>query len=145
MLARCRSSRTRPGECGPFASVAPMEARTIAKQVAYGRIAIGAALMVKPDLVTRPWLGSVADAPGGNVLAATFGARDFAVGAGAAYALHTGGSARPWLLAAAFTDAIDAAATFATRRALPSPGAPGTVALAATGAAIGLWTARRLA
>ena len=52
----------------------------------------------------------------------TFGARDLAVGAGAAYALHTGGSARPWLLAAAFTDAVDAVATFAARRSLPVAG-----------------------
>jgi hypothetical protein len=121
-----------------------MEARTIAKQVAYGRIAIGAALMVKPDLVTRPWLGPVADSPGGAVLAATFGARDLAVGAGTAYALHRGGAARPWLLAAVLCDTVDALATFASRRALPSPGAPGTVALATTGALAGLWTARRL-
>ena len=121
-----------------------MEARAIAKQVAYGRMALGAALMVRPGLVTRPWLGPVADAPGGSVLAVTFGARDLAVGAGTAYALHRGAAARPWLLAAAFSDTIDALATFVSRRALPSPGAQGTVALAATGAAIGLWTARRL-
>jgi hypothetical protein len=119
-----------------------MEARTIAKQVAYGRIAIGAALMLTPRLVTDRWLGPVAEAPGGKVLAATFGARDLAVGAGTAYALHRGGAARPWLLAAVFTDTVDAVATFAARRSLPSPGAPGTVALAATSAAIGLWTAR---
>ena len=41
-----------------------MEARTIAKQVAYGRIAIGAALLVKPDLVTGRWLGPVAENAG---------------------------------------------------------------------------------
>ena len=85
-----------------------MLARTIAKQVAYGRIAVGAALLVKPGLVTGRWLGPVAETPGGRVLAVTFGARDLAVGAGAAYALHTGGAARPWLVAAAFTDTVDA-------------------------------------
>jgi hypothetical protein len=119
-------------------------ARTIAKQVAYGRIAIGAALLVKPDLVTGRWIGPVAESPGGRVLAVTFGARDLAVGAGAAYALHSGGAARPWLLAAAFTDTIDALATFAARRSLPSPGAIGTVALAGAGAAVGAWTASQL-
>jgi hypothetical protein len=31
-----------------------MSARTIAKQIAYGRAAIGAALVIRPDLVTRP-------------------------------------------------------------------------------------------
>ena len=78
------------------------------------------------------------------MLAVTFGARDLAVGAGAAYALHTGGAARPWLLAAAFTDTVDALATLAARRSLPSPGALGTVALAAIGAAVGAWTASQL-
>jgi hypothetical protein len=122
-----------------------MEARTLAKQVAYGRIAVGAALMLAPRTVTTPWLGPVAESPGGKVLAATFGARDLAVGAGTAYALHRGGAARPWLLAAAFTDAVDAVATLAARRALPSPGAPGTVVMATTAAALGLWAARELA
>jgi len=121
-----------------------MQPRTIAKQVAYGRIAIGAALLVKPDLVTARWLGPVARTPGGQVLAVAFGARDLAVGAGAAYALHSGRSARPWLLAATFTDAADAIATFAARRSLPSPGGPGTVALASVSAALGVWTASRL-
>jgi hypothetical protein len=119
-------------------------ARTIAKQVAYGRIAIGAALLVKPDLVTGRWVGPVADTPGGRVLAVTFGARDLAVGAGAAYALHSGRSARPWLLAAVFTDAVDAIATAAAVRSLPSPGGPGTVALAGVSAAVGAWTASQL-
>ena len=121
-----------------------MLARTIAKQIAYGRIAIGAALLVKPGWVTSRWLGPVAQSPGGRVLAATFGARDLAVGAGAAYALHSGGAARPWLVAAIFADTADAVATFAARRSLPSPGAIGTVALAAVGATVGAWTASQL-
>src|SRR5258708_2717305 len=118
-----------------------MEARTIAKQVAYGRIAIGAAMLVKPQLVTGRWLGPVAQSPGGRVLRVAFGARDPAVGAGTAYALHAGGAARPWLVAATFADAVDAVATFAVRRSLPSPGAIGTVALASVSAAIGVYTA----
>src|SRR3954465_4535744 len=91
-------------------SVRTMSARTIAKQIAYGRAAIGAALAIRPDLVTRPWIGPVAESPGGRVLAVTFGARDVAVGASTAYLLHTGGAARPWLLAAAFAGAPDAPA-----------------------------------
>src|SRR3954451_19043598 len=118
-----------------------MSARTIAKQIAYGRAAIGAALVIRPDLVTRPWIGPVAESPGGRVLAVTFGARDVAVGASTAYLLHTGGAARPWLLAAAFADTVDALATLAAHRSLPSPGAIGTVALAGVSAAAGLWTA----
>ena len=49
--------------CRP-ASVARMEARTIAKQIAYGRIAVGAALMVTPNTVTDRWIGPVADVAG---------------------------------------------------------------------------------
>lgn len=122
-----------------------MDPRTVAKLVAYGRIATGAALLVTPRLVVGRWLGDVAESPGGSVLARTFGARDLAVGAGAAYALATGGAARPWLVAAAFTDSVDAVATLAARRALPKAGALGTVALASGAAAIGAWTARELA
>ena len=121
-----------------------MEARTIATQVAYSRIAIGALLMAAPRLVARGWVGGVADRPGSRVMATALGARDLAIGAGTVSALRSGGPARPWLLAAAFSDAIDCVTTFAARRSLPSLGAPGTVALAATGLALGLWTAREL-
>jgi hypothetical protein len=121
-----------------------MDARTLAKQAAFGRIAIGVALLVKPRLVTGGWLGPVADTPGGKVLAVAFGARDLAVGAGTAYALHSGGPARPWLLAGTFTDVVDAVGTLVALRSLPSPGALGTIALASAGTAIGAYTARAL-
>jgi hypothetical protein len=121
-----------------------MSARTIAKQVAYGRVALGAALLVKPGLVTGIWVGPVAESPGGRVLAVAFGARDLAVGAGTAYALQRGSGVRPWLLAGVFTDTVDALATAAARRSLPSPGAPATIALATVGAVVGAWTASRL-
>jgi hypothetical protein len=121
-----------------------MSARSIAKQIAYGRVAIGAALLVKPELVTGRWVGPVAETPGGRTLALAFGARDLALGVGAAYTLHAGGAARPWLLAAAFTDTVDAVATFAARRSLPSPGGPATFTLAVLGATVGAWTATAL-
>ena len=128
----------------PSGSVQVIEARTIAKGAAYGRIAIGAALLVKPQLVTGRWVGPVAESPGGRVLSIAFGARDLAVGAGTVHALHAGGAVRPWIVAATFTDAVDAVATFAARRSLPSPGAIGTVALAGVSAAIGVYAARAL-
>ena len=121
-----------------------MQPSTIAKQVAYGRIAIGAALMARPGLVTGRWIGPVAETPGGKVLAVAFGARDLAVGAGTAYVLHTGAAAKPWLVASVFTDVTDAVATFVARRSLPSPGAIGTIALASVSAAVGVWTASEL-
>jgi hypothetical protein len=120
-----------------------MTAETIAKQVAYGRVAIGAALVLAPKLVLRPWIGEVGNTTGGRVLGAGFGARDLAMGAGAIHALRTGGPVRPWLLASAIVDAVDFAATFAARRSLPR-GAAATCVLAATGVAASLWTAREL-
>src|SRR3954454_12049898 len=101
-----------------------MQARTIAKQVAYGRIAIGAALILTPATITGRWIGDAADTRGGRVLSIAFGARDLALGAGTAHALHSGKPLRTWLLAAVFCDLVDAVSTGASLRSLPSPGAP---------------------
>jgi hypothetical protein len=120
-----------------------MTAETIAKQVAYGRVAIGAALILAPKRVLRPWIGEAGATTGGRVLGAGFGARDLAMGAGTIHALSSGGPVRPWLLASAVVDAVDFTATFAARRSLPRS-ALGTCVLAATGVAASLWTAREL-
>jgi hypothetical protein len=121
-----------------------MEPRAIASLLATGRIVIGAGLAVAPGLVTRPWIGGVADTTGARVLSAGFGARDIAIGAGLARALKSGGPAREWLLAGAFTDAVDFTATLAGRRGLPWLGVVSTGAIAATGALTSLWAASAL-
>jgi hypothetical protein len=120
-----------------------MLARTVAKQVAYARVAFGVALLAKPALATAPWLGAVARKDGTRVLSRAFGARDLALGLGAAYALHTDVGARPWLVAAAFSDTVDAAATLGSARSLPVLGR-GIVALASVSAAAGAWTASQV-
>ena len=100
--------------------------------------------MLTPDVVTRPWIGKAGDTTGARVLSAGFGARDIAIGAGTAHALLNGESPRPWLLAGAFTDAVDCFATIAGRRSLPPFGVVAIGALAGSGAAVGLWVAREL-
>src|SRR3954453_23754810 len=110
-----------------------MTAETIAKQVAYGRVAIGVVLVLAPKRILRPWIGDVADTTGGRVIGAAFGARDLAMGAGTVHALSTGAPGRPWLLASAVVDAVDFGATLAARRSLPRTAAA-TCVLAATGA-----------
>jgi hypothetical protein len=120
-----------------------MTAHTIAKDVAYARVVVGAALILAPKLVLRPWIGRVGNTSGARVVGAGFGARDLALGAGALHAISTGAPVRPWLLGAAFTDAVDLAATFVARRELPSRGAAATCVLAASGVTVGLWTARQ--
>jgi hypothetical protein len=120
-----------------------MEATTIARQLALGRIAIGGALTVAPGLVTRLWVGEAGTAA--KVLGAGFGARDVAIGAGLWRALDAGDDTRPWLLAGAVSDVADLAATLAARRSLPLLGRVGVAAVATTGAALGVWAVRQAA
>ena len=121
-----------------------MNARTIASLVAAGRIGAGLGLAFTPGLVTRPWIGEVADTTGARVLSAGFGARDVAVGLGTANALRSGVSVREWLLAGVLTDTADLVATLAGRRGLPATGVAATSALAASGVVLGLWALRAL-
>jgi hypothetical protein len=123
-----------------------MDARFVASQIANGRVAIGAGLVLAPRLFTRGWLGDAAATPAARVLAAGLGARDFAIGAGTASALRSGSAAaaRQWLLAGALADAADFAATLALRGGLPKLGVAGVSALAGGAAAAGLWAARGL-
>src|SRR5918994_1273672 len=116
-----------------------MNARTIAGLVAAGRIGAGLGLAFTPGLVTRPWIGDVADTTGAKVVSAGFGARDVAIGAGTANALRSGGNVREWLLAGVLTDTADLVATLAGRRGLPKTGVAATSALAASGVVLGLY------
>jgi len=122
-----------------------MDPTALARQTAYGRIALGAALAVAPGLAARGWIGSASATPGARVLARGFGARDVAIGAGALMALNHGGPARDWMLAGALADFGDLAATLAAGRALPPLGRFGVAALATSGAVLSLWAARELA
>src|SRR3954464_8818064 len=115
-----------------------MDARTVARIYAVGRAGLGAALLVAPSRLGRPWIGAVADEPGGQVALRGLGIRDVLLGG---IALHVadrpGGGART-LRAGAIADAVDAGATLAARRHLPR-GALAVAALGAGGAAAGLW------
>ncbi len=119
-----------------------MNARTIASLVAAGRIAAGVGLTFAPQLVTRPWIGEVADTTGAKVLSAGFGARDVAIGAGTSNALRSGEHVREWLLAGVLTDTADLVATLAGRRGLPKTGVAATSALAASGIVLGIYALR---
>jgi hypothetical protein len=120
-----------------------MEATTIARQIALGRLVLGGVLTVAPGLVTRTWVGE--STTGAKVLGAGFGARDVAIGAGLWHALDSGADTRPWLLAGAAGDAVDLVATVAARSSLPLLGRVGVAAFAASGAALSVWTARQVA
>ena len=118
-----------------------MDARTLARLHAAGRVAFGGCLTVAPAVLTGPWIGAAADGAGGRVIAQAMGARDLAIGLGALRAAGKGRGARPWVLAGMLADAADMVATLRARGALP-PAAPLVAAIAGGSVALGAWLQR---
>ena len=125
-------------------TVPGMDARTIARGIALGRIAIGAAIVAAPARFTRGWVGDIAMQPGAQAISVALGARDVAVGAGSLLALERGADARAWFAASVVCDAADGIATFSRRDHLPPAGAIGVTALAGSAALAGLWLLKDL-
>jgi hypothetical protein len=121
-----------------------MDARTLARTLAYGRIALGASLVVAPARAARGWVGDDGARPGARVLAVALGARDVAIGAGTVRAIARGSGEHEWLVGSAFCDAADFVATFSRRDALPKAGALGVSALAGSATLLGLWLWKEL-
>lgn len=121
-----------------------MQPQTIARILAIGRVAIGAALVAVPARAASGWVGEAARRPGTQVALASVGARDVALGAGAAWAVGGGDGAKPWLLASAASDLVDLLATLRHRDALSTSAVIGVGALAGGSAAVGLWLANEL-
>jgi hypothetical protein len=119
-----------------------MDARTLARLHALGRVAVGGAYALAPGPAARAWVG--ADGPGLDVLAIAFGARDAGIGLGVLRALREGHGARPWVAAGALADTADLVATLRARRDLPALAVAGVAALAAGSAALGALLAREL-
>ena len=124
---------------------ASMDHRSLARLSASGRVAIGAALLVAPQLGTKSWTGSDGATPGGRLLGRSLGARDLALGLGVLGALSRGDPrAVDWIRASAASDAVDAAATVLAFRHLPKWGRFGVLALAAGAAVSGFAAAENL-
>jgi hypothetical protein len=109
-----------------------MNPRRLASTLAIGRLAIGAALVAKPQSeVGGGWVGSEeAQRPTTALLFRSVGARDMALGLGTLGALRQGGRMAPWLLGATLADAVDLAATFAAGKAIPVKGRAAILVLA---------------
>ncbi|WP_051323715.1 hypothetical protein [Candidatus Solirubrobacter pratensis] len=121
-----------------------MDARTLAKSIAYLRAALGAGLVVAPARSARGWVGEDGTSRAAQVMGIAVGARDVAVAAGTLRALSRGEDARSWLAASVLCDAADAAANISRRDALPATGALGVTALAGGAALLGLWLLKEL-
>lgn len=121
-----------------------MEERELAVSLARGRIAFGVVSLLAPGLVARTMTGAGRSEGGTRLFVRMVGARDLGVGLGLQVALDRDAPTRGWLEASAVVDGIDAAACLLARPHLRPGVFPGTVGLAATGALLSAWLARRL-
>ncbi len=121
-----------------------MDPRTLTRALAYGRIALGAGLLVAPGAVAALWTGRDGRRPAARVLATGFGARDVALGAGTALALAHGQSVAPWIRAGMAADAADLLATWRARRSIPALPAVGVSLMAGGATALSAWLQREL-
>jgi hypothetical protein len=117
-----------------------MDAPTIARAAAGGRIAVGLALLAAPGPVAKRWLGDVSEQPSAQVAIAGLGSRDLIVGLGTLWAL--GGrkrGARAWLIGSAVADTADFTSTLRARKGLSTASVIGTAAVAGGSAALFAW------
>ena len=120
-----------------------MSPKDVARLYALGRVGFGVATLVAPAAMGRPWIGSVADKPGGQIAMRALGVRDLLLGGISAHVLDRGPVAARAAQACAGADTVERAATLGARRSLPAT-AYGVAAIAATGAATGFWLSREL-
>ena len=104
--------------------------------LAITRLVLGLGLIVRPPLVTSLWLGKRASEPEGIVLGRALGIRDVVIATGLLGALAGRGSPKPWLLAAAASDAVDLTATVLDRDSLPATALPVMIPVAGSGAVL---------
>jgi hypothetical protein len=105
--------------------------RILAGLISFGRFLFGVAFIAEPKVMERAWIGKQARLPGAQLLARAVGARDLTLGLGGLQALkRDDGSARPWLAAAAISDAVDFGATWAAGRGIPRQARNGVLAIA---------------
>jgi peptide-methionine (R)-S-oxide reductase len=88
----------------------------LAKLFAAGRLAIGAAVLARPEALTRGLRVDSSTARRTAWLARMFGVRDMVLGGGTLFALSRRAAPGPWLVASAMSDATDAAALTAAIR-----------------------------
>jgi hypothetical protein len=120
-------------------SLRAVDARSLARLQALGRLGIGVGLMMAPGALAGGWVGGVADKREGQVLAVGMGGRDAALALGALRALAAGHGAAGWLRAGMLADAADLVATLRARDSLPALAVPAVVAIAGGSVVLGAW------
>jgi hypothetical protein len=109
--------------------------RTLIRALALGRIAFGAAMLLKPEQAVRGWIGPrAASKTGTQTITQAFGARDLVLGVGALAALNRG-DAKDWVALAGLCDVVDLVATLRADD-IPTAGRIGVGALAGSAVAV---------
>jgi hypothetical protein len=108
-----------------------------AAAMAWGRVALGTALVLAPRPAGRPWFGSDVDRPAGTLLVRSLGARDLALGVGVLLALRHGTPVRGWVEGGVLADGADLVGALLAFRHLPKWGRLGIVAAAGGAAVLG--------
>jgi hypothetical protein len=116
-----------------------MDARSLARGQALGRLALGAGLVFSPGVVAGGWVGGVADRREGQALAIGLGARDVGLALGALRALRAGRGAGAWLRAGMLADAADMVATLRARDSMSPLAVPVVTAMAGGSLLLGAW------
>ncbi len=105
--------------------------------LAAGRVAVGALLTIAPGSVGRLWVGDGARSPAAKIAFRAMGIRDLGLGACTLHALNTGEPVRSWVMVAAVSDSIDAAAAALGARQIPLAKSILSVAVSSMAAAAG--------
>lgn len=120
-----------------------LSAKTMARGIAAGRLAIGVGLMAAPKPFSSGWLGEVSGTPGGDVAMRALGVRDAILGGITLHTLNHPEVGPRWVAMCGVADAVDFAATVAARKGLPRQ-AVGVIALAGGSAVAGFALAAAL-
>lgn len=120
-----------------------MDPRSIARAIAAGRVAFGAACLLAPRLVARD---ASPGASGQLVwMLRAFGIRDIVLGTGALQSLADGDGAERWVTLGAVADTADSVAALVFHRELGRGGLAATLGIAVPAAGGGWYAAKGLA
>lgn len=115
----------------------PMDERQVTRFLAFGRVAIGSALVVLPGPAGAGWIGPSAHEPATKVALRALGVRDAVLGIGALQAISQGTPVRPWVQAGVLSDVVDLAASVLAVRAIGLRRTLTVAVVAGTAAALG--------
>lgn len=127
-------------------SMSPRLSRRCARWLAAGRVALGVAAVLRPELPARPWVGAKeAGGAAGAVLGRALGGRDISLGLGALLALRddalgddrAAGPAASWVAGGALADGVDVLATLVSWQTLPPGGRVAVTTVAGSAAILG--------